>query len=290
MLDSCSPGQILSGIISLLNTITTQCNSLGTELLKEELDKLRILRREYLDSCYCGSSIDQDLLSWISVAERGVDSCIKLVEGDVSVADTLQLVRFIVELDRLLGRSADSISEELEEKSVSAKEIKKLYLVGISDLIEKVDDESIRHVLGFLWRGLEPDLRSAVESYAVRKGLVDLALRIEMLREEGLSLESLFTQLVRSELRSLLSEVELALVSRDYGSEVLSRIAGSLKRVITLIDVARSLGFSELKSLDKEFNQLRSLEYLLSFGASMTSGAALKDLKNLLGKVQSFLG
>lgn len=290
MLESCSLGHIFKELIGLLNIITMQCIRLNVESLREELRRLEILRGEYLDSCYYGSTIDQDLLSWVSVAEKGVSSCIKLMEGDVSEADTLRLIKFIVELVKLLGNTTDDISRELEGKSVSAKEIKKLYLVGINDVIEKVDDESLIYVLRSLWKGLEPDLRSAIESYAVRKGLVDLALRIEMLQEEGLSLENLFMQLVRSELKSLLNEVELALINRSYESEVLNKIAGSLKRLITLIDIVGSLGFFESKSLDKELSQLRSLEYLLSYGSPMIGDAALKDLKSLLNKVQGFLG
>lgn len=292
LLESCSPSIIINGIIDLLDVISTHCSSLSMEYLKEELDKLRILKKEYLENCYHGSFIERDMLCWLSVAEKGLESCIsiKLSKGDVSVAETLQLIRFIVELNRLLKMDASSISKILEEKSDHAKEIKKLYLAGIGDIIKRVNDESIKHVLESLWRSLECDLKRGVEKYAVEKGLVELALRIEMLLDGGLSLENLLNQLIKSELKSLINEIELAIERRNYGSETLSRITGYLKRILALTDLARTLGFQQLKSLDNEFNQLRSFEYLLSLETSITSIDILENLKNTLSKIHSFLG
>ncbi|MEM4959424.1 MAG: hypothetical protein QXX12_06075, partial [Nanopusillaceae archaeon] len=201
MLKSCSPGSILSGILSILNTISDQCSSLSVESLSEELNRIRVLRDEYLYRCYRGSRIDQDLLSWISVAEKGLESCIsiRLNKGEITAAETLRLVKYIVEMTKLLEMGVDRISTVLlEGKSDRAREIKRLYLAGISDLIEKVNDESIKHVLETLWDSLRSDLKRGVEMYAIKKDLITLALRIEVLRDEGLFIEDPVIQLTKS--------------------------------------------------------------------------------------------
>ncbi|MEM1665508.1 MAG: hypothetical protein QXY06_06700, partial [Zestosphaera sp.] len=83
---------------------------------------------------------------------------------DNAVAETLRLIKFIMKLGRLLEMNTDGISKTLlEGKSVRAREIKRLYLAGIGDLIEKVNDESIKHVLETLWNSLKSDLKRGVE-------------------------------------------------------------------------------------------------------------------------------
>ncbi|MEM5822692.1 MAG: hypothetical protein QXH34_06435, partial [Ignisphaera sp.] len=231
MLKSCSPSSILSEIISVLNTISDQCSSLGENSLSEELNRIRILRDEYLCRCYRGSIIDQDLLSWMAVAEKGLESCIsiRLNREEITAAETLRLVRYIVEMTKLLEMGVDRISMILlEGKRDRAKEIKRLYLAGIGDLIERVNDESIKHVLETLWNSLKSDLKRGVEMYAIKKGLINLALRVEVLQDEGLPIEDPVIQLTKSMLTSLIHEVKLTLAHRGSRSEVKSSIEGYL--------------------------------------------------------------
>ncbi|MEM1661225.1 MAG: hypothetical protein QXR17_08840 [Candidatus Bathyarchaeia archaeon] len=290
MLNICSSGSVLNEIVSLLNIILYQCSSLSIESLKEKLDWLEKLRKEYLVRCYLGIKIDQDLLSWVDVAKKGLESCIKLAEGDSNAAETLRLITFIMELYRLLDMDADSISRTLlEGKSERVSEIKKLYLAGLDDIINKVNDESIKYVLESLWRNLKLDLKRGVEMYAIKKGLIDLALRIEILQDEGLSTENILNQLIKSELRSLINEVGLTVAHGSIKFEALNRIMGYLKRFLALADLAKTLGLPKLKSLDKELEQLRNFEYQVESIRTSITPSVLENLKAHLNKIYSFL-
>jgi len=119
--------------------------------------------------------------------------------------------------------------------------------------------------------------------------LIDHALRIEILQDEGLSIENILNQLIKSELRSLINEVELTVAHRSIEFEVLNRIMGYLKRFLALADLAKTLGLPKLKSLDKNLEQLRNFEYQVeSFGTFITH-SVLENLKAHLNKIYSFL-
>jgi len=290
MLNICYADIVFSEIVGLLNIILHKYSSLSIESLKEKLDWLEKLEKEYLDKCYLGTKNDQDLLAWISVAKKGLESCIKLAEGDSNAAETLRLIIYIIKLHGLLDMDADSISRTLlEGESERVSEIKKLYLAGLDDIINKVNDESIKYVLESLWQNLKLDLKRGVEMYAIKKGLIDLALRIEILQDEGLSIENILNQLIKSELRSLINEVGLTVAHRNIEFEVLNRITRYLKDFLALADLAKTLGLPQLKSLDKELEQLRNFEYQVeSFGTFITH-SVLENLKAHLNKIYSFL-
>ncbi|MEM1687523.1 MAG: hypothetical protein QXR31_05535 [Zestosphaera sp.] len=208
---------------------------------------------------------------------------------DNAVAETLRLIKFIMKLGRLLEMNTDGISKTLlEGKSVRAREIKRLYLAGIGDLIEKVNDESIKHVLETLWNSLKSDLKRGVEMYAIKKDLITLALRIEVLRDEGLFIEDPVIQLTKSTLESLIHEVKSTLTHRSSRSEAKSRIEGYLKKFLALADLAKTLGLRQFKFLDEELDQLRTFEYLLS-NETYISDNVLDALKNQLIKIHSLL-
>lgn len=264
---------------------------MSDNLLNEKLNRIRDLRDEYQRKCYRGSTVDQELLSWISVAEKGLESCIniKSKREEVTSAETLRFIKYVVEMIKLLEMGVDHITSILlEGKSDHAREIKRLYLAGIGDLIEKVNDESIKHVLETLWNSLKSDLKRGVEMYAIKKDLITLALRIEVLRDEGLFIEDPVIQLTKSTLESLIHEVKSTLTHRSSRSEAKSRIEGYLKKFLALADLAKTLGLRQFKFLDEELDQLRTFEYLLS-NETYISDNVLDALKNQLIKIHSLL-
>lgn len=291
MLNTCSPSRIYEEVFSILETITLRCSTMNLDYLKRVLDEIESFNKYYMDTCYYGQSIDQDILSLLHIVKKGTESCIKCIEGDTSEdnINILKLVKLLTDLNKLLEKDAASLSEELDKKSDTGKEIKRLYLAGISDIIDNVNDESFKHILRVFWSGLEPDLRKAVESYAIRKKLVDLSLRIESLIEEGLTLEDLFLQLCKSEIGLLSREIEITIEKRKY-SESLARIIGLLNRLITLIEITGHLGFSKTKRLVNEIDQLKRFEHILKYIDLRNIVDVLKDLKELLDKQYNALG
>lgn len=292
---TCSPNEIISDVIDLLKEFIRECCSYFSssseirEKYRSLLQRLVLFEREYIEQCYVGGRLGETVLSWIRVAKLVLSQCIE-TSGFTDIMCT-QIEPLSILLN-LYGMDSDQILKEVKKKTDLSRRIKELYLTSIEDKVERLEDDSLRLVLRSVWSSIEPELRRAVEKYAVDEKLVELALRIEMLREKGLNFSDMLIALIKSEIKSLISDVQNVENKRTVGIEDTGRIIGSLRKLIELVKLVNKLGFSKSTAMDEYVKRLESLanqmEQLARFSNQPMRGLlgearkALEEMRSLL--------
>lgn len=288
---TCSPDEIIGDIVDLLKEVLRDCYRKPVNLLelrekyKELLQRVTSFEKEYIDQCYVGGRVGEIVLSWIRVAKLYLSHCVEMsrpLDGSAGQPDHVDLLS---DLLNLYGMNSDQMLSELKRKTALSRRIKELYIRGIEDKVKRVEDENLRRVLDFIWNSIESDLKKAVLMYVVDERMVELILRLEMLRDKGLNLEDMIMFTVKSEIRLLFSEVQNIENKRSSDPEDLGRVLGSLRKLIELVELASKLGLPKTTTLNGYIKKLESLAAQLEQLARITD----KPVRGLLGEMKKTL-
>lgn len=289
MLTTCSSSRVISSIVDEIKTISRECLSeRSTEQIKEsKITEINELEQEYLDNCYFGSESDEEVLMWLRLAKRVIVSCLddKNKEGKDFVRVTSNLVH-------LMGKSKDQLISELERRTPYSKVIKELFLFGVQDTVRAVNDENIKMALNIIWSRVYNKLKEALEEYASRRGLLETSLKIELLRDEGLMIEQVFLDLLKSEIDNLLLRIGVAKQSPTSTITMINEILGSVKRIVLLFDVVSGLRGEGFEQIEKEITKLKTTAMLferISTYDSLGVSSILDSLASIMSQIKGFL-
>lgn len=289
MLRTCSSSRIIDEVIDEIKTLSRDCLSGKSTRMTYENKLLEInkFEQEYLDNCYFGSSSDEEVLNWLGLAKRVIESCL-----DDKKSEGIELVRVVANLMFFIGKNKDQLVLELESRTPYATIMKELFLIGIQDRVRALSDEKAKIALNIIWSRVYSELREAIEEYAGKRGLLETALKMELLRDEGLMIEQVFIDLLKSEIENVILRIggikQTPLPSISATQEIL----GAVKRIILLYDVVKGLGGEGFEQIENEIAKLRTTTMLfekISTYDTMGVGNFLDSLANILSQIRGFL-